>query len=451
VLPRRAFLRGALGAGVATVGLPALEAMFDANGEALAGGLSIPTRFGVWFWGNGIRRAQWLPDGVGTAWTPRNETEPLAAPGLRNYVSPVTGYEIKTATHPHHSGMTGMLSGARYAELGRVRDTIASTFAAPSIDQVVAERWWATPATRARYRSLEVGVCRFTSTDEGTTFQHLSHNGPNNVNAAEYSPRALFNRLFGQGALAPQVIAARRSVLDAVLGDLRSLRGRVSASDRVRLDQHTESLRAIELRLMAPPAMCVTPEQPLESYPDLMGREQIQQKNEVMSDLIAMALACDLTRVFSVLFSPCGSGVVYWMVGATDNMHQTCHDERAPGPEPQPTVHRAIRFTMEQLAYFLNRLRMTPEGSGNLLDRCAVLCTTELSEGFTHSNDEFPVIVAGRAGGTLRGGVHARSTSRENTSNILLTLLRAVGDPRTSFGTDAGATNQMIPSLLTAP
>jgi hypothetical protein len=447
-LPRRTFLRGLAGGALVSVALPALEAMFDVNGEALAGGDPIPTRFGVWFWGNGVRRAHWTPIGTGAAWTPRNETEPLAAAGLRPYVSPVTGFEIKTATHPHHSGMAGILTGHRYHEIGRVRDTIASTFAQPSIDQVVAARWWSNPATRARYRSLEVGVCRFTGTDEGTTFQHLSHNGPNNVNPAEYSPRAVFDRLFGGGALAPQVTAARRSVLDAIRGDLTGLRGRVSAADRTRLDQHLESIRSIELRLMASPALCTTPVRPAEGYPDVMGREQIQQKNEVMSDLVAMALACDLTRVFSVLFSTCGSGVVYWMAGARNGMHQLCHDERAPGAEQQPTVHAAIRFTMESLAHFLNRLRMTPEGAGNLLDRCAILCTTELSEGFTHSNDEFPILVAGRAGGALRGGVHVRSTTRENTSNVLLTLLRAVGDTRASFGGGAGATSAVVPGLL---
>ena len=118
------------------------------------------------------------------------------------------------------------------------------------------------------------------------------------------------------------------------------------------------------------------------------------------------------------------------------------------GAEPQPTVHAATTFTMEQLAYFLARLRNTAEGAGNMLDSCAILCTSELSEGFVHTNDEFPILIAGKAGGALRSGLHYRSPSRENTSKALLTVLRAIGDPRPSFGYLAGETNQVISDLL---
>ena len=446
-LSRRSVLQGALLGTAATLPLPPLEAMFNRHGDALAGGAAIPKRFGVWFWGNGIRRAHWIPDGTGANWTARSEMAPLARDeALKRYVSPVTGLEIKTATHAHHSGMTGIMTGARYHELGRVRDTIASTFAAPSIDQVVAERWAADPATRAPFRSLEAGICTFRGTDEGTTFQHLSHNGPNNVNASEYVPRRLFDRLFAMPS-SGQLEAARASVLDLVRGEVTRLKSRASAADRLRLDQHVESIRAIEQRLSVPPGACATPGRPSE-YPEVMGREPIREKNEVMSDLIALALACDLTRVFSVLFSTCGAGTVFWMVGAQNGLHQIAHDERASGAEPQPTVHAATEFTMEQLAYFLNRLRTTSEGAGNLLDNCAVLCTTELSEGNVHSNDEFPIVLAGRAGGRLRGGYHYRSTSKENTSKALLTLLRAVDDPRPSFGTGGGQTSDVLSELL---
>lgn len=447
-LPRRTVLKGLLGGAAVSLALPPLEAMFDAQGEAHADGTDPPVRFGVWFWGNGVRRAQWIPDGTGAGWNPRAETAPLASPGLKPYVSPVTGFEIKTATHPHHSGMAGIMTGARYHQLGTTRDTIVTTFAQPSIDQVVAERYWSNPATRARFRSLELGVCRFTGTDEGTTFQHLSHNGPNNPNPAEYSPRRVFERLFGGGALEPQVSAARRSVIDAVRGDLRALESRVSSGDRTRLAQHLDSIRAIELRLAASPAACATPAPPPEGVPDVEGREQMDQKNRLMSELLALALACDLTRVFSVLYSPCGSGTVYWQVGARNGLHQTCHDENAGGGEIQPTVHGAVTIIMQHLAQFLDTLRGTREGAGNLLDRCAILCTTELSEGRTHSNDEFPIILAGRAGGALRGGVHVRS-NRDNTSRVLLTALRAVGDPRPSFGTGPGEASAVVSELLT--
>jgi hypothetical protein len=446
-LARRTFLRGTLLGSTVGLGLPALEAMFDPHGERLASGAEIPRRFGVWFWGNGVRRAHWIPDATGPGWVPKAELQPLADAGVKEYVSPVTGLEIKTATHPHHSGMTGIMTGARYHLVGPTRDTIVSTFALPSIDQVVAERWARDPATRAPYRSLEVGICRFRGTDEGTTFQHLSHNGPNNVNPAEYEPAALFRRLFG-APLSAQRERARRSVVDAVKGDLDRLSRRVSTADRQRLAQHVESVRALEQRIGVARPECAAPNAPAPDYPEPMGREPIAEKNAVMSELLAMALACDLTRVFSVLYMPAGGGTVVWQVGATNGLHQMNHDERAAGPEPQPTVHAAVTFAMSCFGAFLARLAATPEGAGNLLDACGILGTSELSEGYTHTNDEFPILIAGRAGGALRSGVHWRSTNRGNTSMALLTLLRAIGDPRPSFGTAGGETSEVIAPLL---
>lgn len=431
-----------------TVGLPVLDAMMDRTGRAFAGGGDPPRRFVLWFWGNGIRRASWTPIGEGVDWTPRSEMAPLVAGPLKPYLAPVSGFEIKTATHPHHSGMTGMLSGARYHLIGPTRDTIVSTFAQPSIDQVVADHFASRPETATPYRSLEVGVCRFRGTDEGTTFQHLSHNGPNNVNPSEYQPIRVFNRLFGMPTDG-QIDAARRSVLDAVLGDITALRSRVGAKDNIRLEQHFDSVRALEQRLGAGAATCTRPTEPLAGYPDVEGNEQIAEKNAIMSELVAMALACDLTRVASVLFSTAGAGTRYWMVGAQNSFHQICHDERAGGAEPQPTVHAATIFKMEQLSGFLQRLAATPDGDGNLLDNTLVLGTTELSEGYNHSNDEFPIVMAGRAGGAFNPGRHYRSNNRRNTSDVLLTVLRAMGDMRPSFGTAEGISSSPISELLT--
>jgi hypothetical protein len=453
---RRTVLRGLLAGTAVSVALPMLEAMAGLTRGALAQSTP-PKRFGVWFWGNGVRREHWIPGAVGAGWTPGAELAPLAA--LRPHFNVLTGYEVKTSRYPHHGGATGILSGAAYQQVGTTRDTIATTFAQPSLDQVVARPW----AGRTRFRSLEIGVARPTSSDEGTTFLHLSHNGPNNVNPAEHSPSALFTRLFGAGttttttsttttAPSPRDLA-RRSVLDAVSGQIRGLQTRLGAIDRARLEQHFDSIRSIETRLAAsatstmtaatPTASCTRPAMPTDVV-DVSGRDQIEPKNRLMSDLLAVALACDLTRVFSVQFTRPGASTVFWQVGATNSLHGLCHNEALP----QPTVHSATTFAMQQLAYFLERLRTTPDGPGaTLLDACGVLATTELSEGRTHSVDEFPILIAGRAGGALRTGLHVRSTTRENTSKPLLSLLRAVGLPLTEFGTGLGRVTDGVPAI----
>ncbi len=436
-LGRRTFLRGLVQGGSVALGLPVLEAMLDTNGEALADGTPLPTRFGVWFWGNGVRPEHWTPTGTGngSAWSLSSELAPLA--GVKSHLSVVSGASILTGDHPHHAGMTGVMTGHPLYRLGAIRDTIISTFAAPSIDVLAAQHF----AGSTPLRSVEVGITRFRGSDEGTTFQHLSHNGPNNPNPAEYSAPRLFARLFG-APIDSEIDAARQSVLDAVGDQITGLQNRVGARDRQRLEQHLDSIRALELRIAADPGICSVPDMPAD-IPDIEGREQIEPHNRNMSDLLALAMSCDLTRVFSLQFSTAGSGVIVWQAGARNSLHQTTHDEALP----QPTVHAATIFTMEQLAYFLNRLRDTPEGAGSLLDHSSILCTSELTEGYSHSTENFPLLIAGKGGGRLRGDVHYRSTTRESVTRTVLTAVRGAGVPLESFGAEAGATTESVGAL----
>ncbi len=435
VLHRRAVLRGILGGAAMSLALPPLEAMLGVNGDAWADGTDLPTRFGIWFWGNGVRTSQWVPTTTGAGWTPNSETAPLL--DVRDYVSIVSGCEIKTATHAHHSGMTGIFTGRKYHQVGTTRDTIVSTFASQSVDQIAADAF----SGQTPFRSLEVGVTKFHGTDEGTTFQHLSHNGPNNPNPCEYDPRALFNRLFGVPTDS-QLAIVRGSVLDAVRDQSLRLERRLGSADKARLEQHLDSIRALETQLEADVSSCGFGDAP-STVADVDGREQIAEKNAVMSDLLALALACDLTRSFSVQFSTAGSGVVFWEAGATDSLHGTCHTEALP----QPTVHAATTLTMGHLATFLQRLRDVPIGDGNLLDHASILCTTELTDGYTHSNADYPIIIAGKGGGRLKGGVHHRSTSGDNTSHAVLSALRGAGVEASSFGADAGFVSTGISAI----
>jgi hypothetical protein len=439
-LSRRAVLKAAVAGGVAALPLPLLELMRDGSGEALAGGAPVPDRFGLWFWGNGMRPEHWTPPTQGSGWTPSVELEPLA--DLVPYLSIATGCEMKVATHPHHSGMAGILTGRKYHQLGYVRDTIVSTFDGPSVDQIAAD-WF---LGQAPFRSIEAGVTWFRGTDEGSTFQHLSHNGPNNPNPSEYDPVRLYERLFAMPTDTQRDLA-RRSVLDALDWRGSRLQTRLGSNDRARMQQYLDSVRALELQIDAAgkaAAGCVATA-PGSSYPDVSGLEQIESKNLAVSQLIATALACDLMRAFSVQFSTCASGVIVWQVGASNGLHVICHEEAMP----QPTVHAATTFTMGQLAVFLRTLRDTPEADGSLLDRCSILCTSELSDGRFHSNTEFPLMIAGLGGGRLRGGVHWRSGSADNASKVVLTALRGAGVDLESFGSDGGYVDQVVPELMT--
>ena len=440
-VPRRAFLRGLAGV---TIGLPILGYMLNDHGDAYAGGEPIPTRFGLWFAGNGMHMGQFTPS-VGPDWQlpADGSLAPLVA--LKDYVSVVTGMSVLTPRHPHHSGMSAVCSGGPHLKVADVRDTIVSTFKYPSVDQIAANYFLTESATPPSYRSLEAAVTRFRGTDEGTSFQYLSHNGSvageSNVNPSEESPHAFWDRLFNQGTAEPLVRKARASVLNSVGDQIQALEGKLGAKDKQRLDQHLTSISELESRLSAPIADCQQPADPGE-FPDIESNEVVVEKNVVMSDLMALALACGLTRAFSIQYSTCGSGAVFWMVGATDGHHYLNHTEAAPYG-----VGAAIaRFNLEQLAYFLNKLRDTTEGSGNLLEHSSILVCTEHSEGWTHSQDDMPMLICGKGSGRLKGNVHYRGNG-DNTSRALLTALRGAGLPLAEFGYEAGYTNAPITEL----
>lgn len=443
---RRIFLRGLLGGAAVAVGLPLFDFMLNDNGDALAGGEAMPARFGLWFFGNGVHLPTWTPQVVGPDWTVPQDNALAALLPHKEHVSVVSGLSVKTPRYPHHSGMAAVCSGGPHLKVDDVRDTIVSTFKYPSVDQVAAQYFQS--LSPSPYRSLEVAITRFRGTDEGTTLQHLSHNGSlhgeTNVNPSEESPQAFYDRLFNRVPTDPLVREARLSVIDAVSGQLKGLQTRLGARDKQRLDQHLSSISDIETRLKGATTDCALPAGPGE-LPDIDYKEQIAEKNTAMSDLMAVALSCGLTRAFSICFSTCGSAAIFWMAGHNNGQHYVNHTEPAPYPKQQ----EAVRFTMRQLAYFLDRLKSTPEGAGSLLDHCSILVGTEHAEGWSHVQDDLPMLICGKGGGRLRGNYHHRNQGG-NATTALLTALRGAGLPLTELGHEEGFVTEGIAELETA-
>lgn len=447
---RRTVLRGIACGSAISIGLPVLETMLDSHGRAFADGAPLPKRFGVFFWGNGVRLARWVPSATGAAYQLSESLQPLA--NVKDYVSVVSGYDIKTGNERgHHAGCVGILSGAPMVSQDPKGAPYASTFSAPSIDQVVA----ATVGKSTRFRSLELGVSKNVTNGEGTTLRYLSHNGPDNPNPPEYSPAKLYARLFGMGftpANQPVIVdpklALRRSVLSAVREDATALRARLGKTDQQRIDQHFESIRALENQLNAgddtapPPAACAQPAQPT----DTAGDQNLTSTNAAMSKLLALSLACDQTRVFSVMFSGSVGGTSYPELSIKGNHHSLSHDEGGD----QPQVQTITKFIVSRFATLLETLKATPEGTGNLLDSALILASSDCSEGQPHSINNYPILIAGGGGGSLvHPGVHIKG-NRGNASDVLLTLLQAMDLPVTTFGAKGGQTTKVVDALRRA-
>ena len=166
--------------------------------------------------------------------------------------------------------------------------------------------------------------------------------------------------------------------------------------------------------------------------------------NEAMSRIVALALACDLTRVFSFMFSGSVGETSYWEVGEDQSHHQFTHDEDGE----QPVVHAATVFVMQQFSRLLQTLKETPDGAGNLLDSSVILASSDTADARAHDLEDYPVLIAGRGGGFLKyPGVHYRSDSRENTSKALLSVLRAAGLRLPTFGQKGGHVDESLTAI----
>jgi hypothetical protein len=444
-IDRRQALRGALGSMAVRVGLPMLGVMAPRPAGAAA-----PKRLLVFFWGNGrgIDAARWTPAATGVGWTPSPQLLPLA--GLKDYVSVVSGFDSKltASSRGHHNGCVTMLSGADYQEQPANGAPYRSTFAVPSIDQVAAKAIGMTTA----FKSIELGISSRIIRGEGSTLAYVSHNGPDSGNPAEVSPAAVYTRLFSgakptagsDATLAQMTAQLRKSALDAVLDDLRALQARVGAQDRARLDQHAENIRGIEQRLAMPAAAsaCAVPTRPADP-PTSSGHEPMEERTALLAKLLATAFACDLTRVASVQFSGSVCDTLFWEVGAKGGHHDLSHG----GSGTETVIDASTTFIIRQFGVFLEALRATPEGGGNLLDQSAAMATSDCSNGTSHSIKDMPILLAG--GALKTPGLHLRAAtgSDNNTSRVLFTLLRSVGVPLTQFGAGGGLVTSGVPEL----
>ena len=431
---RRRFLRGLLSGGLVTVGLPWLELFAGRNARAESG---FPSRFLLFFWGNGNRPELWTPTGEGSGdnWQLSESLQPLAA--FKEKLSIVTGYSTKVPNlYPHNSGLAGLISGS--AAIGTEENW---TLPSASIDQHIA----AAVGGDTVYRSLVLGC---------VASESVSWNGPYSRNPIESDPFAFYDWIFGSTFRAPgeegivdPTLGYRRSVLDFVSQDIANLQNQLGVADQIRLEQHLDGVRELELRLARleedPPSLesCIRPDPPQGSYEDIDSRPQFAERNVIMSKLMAMALACDQTRVISYTFTKALNNKLF--PNASDGHHNLTHHE----PGSQPEVGAITHFTMEQLATLLTELDAIPEGDGTLLDHSIVFATSEVSEGRTHSLDEIPVVIAGSGNGRLGQNLHIRSYTQENINKLNLSLIRAMGINQTSWGSEDSLTNESLSAL----
>jgi len=441
-LSRRTALKGILnGAGV-VVGVPLLNAFLDGNGEAMAAtGAAVPVRFGTWFWGLGVNPNRWFPSKAGPGYDLKPELAPIAAFKdkiniLGNFAVPLDG----APNLPHATGGPAIRTGrALTAERGLPGESFDVTIA----DQI---------GKRSRFSSLEMS-------SSGDPRNSLSGRGGGNLNPSEVSAGSLYQRVFGTGFQDPNsgnftpdpVAMARRSVLSGVSEQRQSLMAAVGAEDRQKLDQYFTSIRQLENQLDVqltkpePLQACVVPRK-IPELPVNAEIETVMRNHELMTDLLVMALACDQTRVFNMMFNNGASSLT--RIGSTITHHQLTHEEvldNRLGYQPEATYF--LTRIMEAWVYFVSALDKVKEGNRTLLDNTLVLAHSETEFAKFHTIDNIPMMTAGSAGGRLKTGIYVDGIGTP-VSRVGLTLQQVMGVPVDRWGAKSLETNRTLTEIV---
>lgn len=430
-LNRRLLLRGALVAGgTAVLPLPILDGMLNSHGTAFAAGEPLPKRYVTWFFGNGILPPLWVPSSTGADWQLSEQLMPLA--NVKEYLTVVSGLVNKfPGTSFHPIGSAASTTGGGTADNSAV---------VPSIDQLVAGGLQG----NAPLKSLELGVSDATPNGPENTLHAVSHSGKNAPNYPEFDPHAVFQRVFGKlmpsDTASEKADAAEKSVLDAVLADATELKPKLSTSDQQRLEKHMEGIRQLELSLGKMAASCQAPADPTtQNILRDKKSEAPKNVNDVMAQMLALALSCSQTHTASMVFTLPAAHVYYRQLAAdmNDDFHDTiCHTDAGDNAH-QTRVNRGVIYTMECLATFLESMKGITEGAGTLLDSSLVYVTSCCSWGKVHSYDEWPVLLVGKGGGALKGNQHLRAQG-ENLSKVLYSIASMMGTSLPSLGDNVG-------------
>ena len=441
-LTRRTALRGMLNGAAITVGVPLLDIMLNTNGEAFAAtGAPVPVRFGTWFWGLGVNPSRWFPSKAGPNYDLKPELEPIRAfqskiNVLGNFTVPLDG----APNLPHTSGGPAIRTGrALTADRGLPGESFDVTIG----DQI---------GTRTRFRSLETSA-------SGDPRNSLSGRGGGNLNPSEVSAAALYQRIFGTGFKDPNsatftpdpLVMARRSVLSSVTEQREALGRMVGAGDKAKLDQYYTSVRALENQLDVeltkpePLQSCLVP----KAARDLPVNAEIENviiSHKLMTDLLVMALACDQTRVFNMMFNNGASSLT--RIGSTTTHHQLTHEEvldNRLGYQPNATYF--LTKIMEAWVYFVGALDAVKEGPRTLLDNSLVLAHSETEFAKFHTIDNIPMMTAGSAGGRMKTGIYVDGIGTP-VSRVGLTLQQVMGVPLDKWGTKSLETNKPLSEIL---
>jgi hypothetical protein len=429
-LSRRTMLRG-MGVSVA---LPLLDSMVPAQTPLARTAAASKSRLSCIYVPHGATMYKWTPEKEGAGFEFTETLMPLEK--FRDRIN-----VISNTAHPAASGV-GSDAGADHARSAAVylsgahpaKDSIR---VGTTIDQIAAAQIGQdTPLPSMELSVEEVALscgsgyaCAYSNT--------ISWKTPEIPLPMENNPQVIFEKLFGDGSTNADRAARKqlsRSLLDSVMEQVGSLQKDLPAGDRTRLHDYLDDVREIERRIQKAelqiPADLKLPEAPV-GVP-----ESFDEHFKIMFDLQVLAFRTEITRVATMMYARDTSGAVYPQSGVRDGFHVASHHSNSrPNMDKFALINR---YHVQMLAYFLEKLKATPDGDGNLLDHSMVLYGSSMSNGNQHDHDPLPLILAGGAAGQLQGGRHIQNQPHTPMSNLLLSMLDKLGVRADQFGDSSG-------------
>ena len=435
-MPRRTFLRGMMGA---TMALPLLEAMVPAA-TPLARTAAHPTRrLGFVF----------MPMGCDiTRWTPPGATLAELSPSLQSLapvidqVTVITNLELKNAYPGTHATSNAAFLSAATAKWTESTDYYLGT----TVDQIAAQhigQQTLLPSLEMAMDLLQtIGQC-----DNGyaCVYQNnLSWSSPTTPLPAEAHPRVVFERLFGEGGTAADRRAAlrkRASLLDWVHDDITRLQNQLGPEDRARVNQYLDTVREVERRIQKAEAATADDHLPDLDRPTGVPAAYADHA-KLMFDLQVLAMQADVTRVMTFQLARETSNRTYPEIGVPDPHHPLTH--HGNDPDKIARMAKINAFHVSLFAYYLDRLKSTPEGDGTLLDHSLVLYGSGMGNPNIHDHVNLPILVAGGAAGRVKGGRHIKYAEPTPLANLHLTLLERVGVRMDAFADSRGKIDELL-------
>lgn len=431
-LPRRTFLRG-LGV---TLALPMLDAMTP----ALSAAAKPIVRLGFVYVPNGIIMDRWTPLAEGANFEFKSTMKPLEP--FRERLNVLSGLAQVQGRALGDGAGDHARAGATWLTGVHPKKSEVNLRAGISADQIAAQEL----SKYTQFGSLELGIesnqlagncdsgysCAYTNT--------MAWRSDTTPLPVENNPRAIFERMFGEGdstdaAARLAQFKRQRSLLDYVNGNLKRLNASLGAQDRAKMNEYTDAIRDIERRIQKAEQQNATMKMPVMERPTAVP-EEFEDHVKMVMDLQVLAYQTDLTRVITLMMAREGSNRPYRNIGISDGHHNLTHHQNEADKIAKVTKINEVQVKL--FGYLLERMKATPDVDGNLLDNSLLMYGSSISDGNLHTHHDLPIVLAGGGGGQVKGNRHVMYPKETPLNNLLLSMLEKAGVSVEKLGDSTG-------------